>query len=89
MIYTYWNKFKPASSAEIYEGCTSAKLGCVDCKKGVGEAIADYFAPLREKRNELETQPAVIDEIIEAGNTRARTAAVATMEAVRESMKIG
>ncbi len=89
LIYTYWNKFKPETSDEIYEGCTSAQLGCVDCKARVGEAIADYLAPLREKRVALESDPATIDEIVRAGDEKARVAARETMTLVREAMNIG
>jgi tryptophanyl-tRNA synthetase len=89
LIYTYWNKFSPATSAEIYEGCTTAALGCVECKQRVGRAISDFLAPLREKRRELETRPGAVDAVIRAGDERARGAATATMERVREQMKIG
>jgi len=89
LIYTYWDKFKPEKSPEIYKGCTSAELGCVDCKAMVGDAIADYLAPLREKRADLEAHPERIDAIIEDGDSRARSRAEETMTMVRESMHIG
>ena len=89
LIYTYWEKFAPGKTAEIYEGCTSAKLGCVECKRMAGEAIAEYLAPLRAKRAELESAPGAVDDVIRDGDDRARRAAIATMEAVREGMHIG
>ncbi len=89
LIFTYWQKFKPESADEIYEGCTTAKLGCVECKSRVGQAIADYLAPLREKRKALEVTPRAVDDVIAAGDAKARAAAVATMNEVRERMHIG
>ena len=89
LIYTYWNKFAPERSKEIYQGCTTAALGCVDCKRMVGEAIAAHLAPLREKRRALESRPGAVDEIVRDGDGRAREAAVATMSLVREKMHIG
>jgi tryptophanyl-tRNA synthetase len=89
LIYTYWNKFKPEAAPEIYEGCTSATLGCVECKARVAVAVADYLAPLRERRSELERNPSTIDEIIRTGDEKARARAVETMEDVREKMHIG
>jgi tryptophanyl-tRNA synthetase len=89
LIYTYWNKFAPQRSAEIYEGCTTAKLGCVECKKMVGQAIADHLAPLREKRRALEARPGAVAEIISEGDGKARRAAVETMGLVRERMHVG
>jgi len=89
LIYTYWNKFAPALTDEIYQGCTSAGLGCVDCKKRAGEAIAEYLAPLREKRAGLESKPQTVDEIVAEGDHKAREMAVTTMAMVREKMHIG
>jgi len=89
LIYTYWKKFAPERAPEIYEGCTTAKLGCVDCKRMAGEAIAAYLAPLREKRAALESTPDAVDAIIREGDERARRAAHDTMTQVREKMHIG
>jgi tryptophanyl-tRNA synthetase len=89
LIYTYWQKFAPEKTKEIYEGCTSAALGCVDCKRGVGEEIARFLSPLREKRAALESQPGAVEEIVAAGDEKARARAVETMEMVREKMNIG
>ena len=89
LIYTYWQKFAPGKTAEVHAGCTSARLGCVDCKAGVGAAIADYLAPLREKRAALEATPGAIEDIVAAGDEKARDRAVETMNTVREKMHIG
>lgn len=89
LIYTYWSKFAPERCAEIYEGCTSAKLGCVDCKKMVAAAIADHLAPLREKRHALESRAGAVEEIVADGNSRARAAAAETMRLVREGVHLG
>jgi tryptophanyl-tRNA synthetase len=89
VIYTYWNKFSPDDAPEIYEGCTSASLGCVDCKKKAGAAIAAYLAPLRQKRVVLEATPATVDEIVSEGDRKARERAVETMGIIRENMHIG
>jgi tryptophanyl-tRNA synthetase len=67
LIYTYWNKFAPETTPEIYEGCTSASLGCVDCKRRVGAAIAASLAPLREKRAGLEAKPGGVGELVAEG----------------------
>jgi tryptophanyl-tRNA synthetase len=89
LIYSYWKKFKPERHEEIHSACSAAKIGCVDCKQQVAEAIADFFKPLREKRNSLLEKPGEVDEIIHAGNESARERAVETMNMVREKMNIG
>lgn len=70
--------------AEIRSGCTSAALGCVDCKKILLQSLAVFLAPLHERRAVLERNPRRIQEILDAGNEKARKEAAVTMEAVRE-----
>ena len=89
LIYTYWQKFAPESMQEIHESCTSAAIGCVDCKLRIAETITAYLAPFHEKRRELEKHPETVDAIIEAGNTKARERAQETMSYVREKMQVG
>ncbi len=73
-----------ATRAEIRAGCTSASLGCVDCKKILLEGLAKFLAPLHERRAKLEANPNAVRDILEAGNAKARAAAVETMTKVRE-----
>ena len=90
LIYTYWQKFgSPEEAALTYEECTTAKRGCVDCKRGAGAAIAKFLAPLREKRATLQATPGAVEKIIADGDARARDAAQETMSLVREKMHIG
>lgn len=76
----------PVKQAEIREGCTSAKLGCVDCKKMFLESLARFLEPLHERRRELDADPERVRAILEDGNTRARSEARLTMEGVRDSI---
>lgn len=89
LIYTYWTKFAPEEAPTVYVECTTAKRGCVECKRGVGQAIAKFLAPLREKRAALEAKTGAVEEIIHDGDERAREAARETMSQVREKMHLG
>lgn len=75
-----------ATQAEIREGCTSACLGCVDCKKIFLESLGRFFEPLHERRRELDADPERVRAILEDGNARARVEAQRTMEGVRERL---
>lgn len=88
-IYAYWQKFAPAQAEVTAEDCRTARRGCVDCKRMLAEAASAHFAPLRERRSRYAAAPALVDEIIAAGCSRARQAARATMEQVRGAMGIG
>ncbi len=72
--------------AEIHRDCTSAGLGCTDCKGEMAQRLIEFFKPVMEKRRELLEKPAVVDEIIAAGNERARKVAAATMAEVRDTV---
>lgn len=89
LVYTYWQKFKPEKAPEIYQGCSSAGIGCVECKAGAAAAIIEYLAPLRERRREYEANPGRVDEIMHEGDDAARRRAEETMEQVRERIHIG
>ncbi len=73
---------------EIREGCTSASIGCVDCKKIFLESIENFLAPIHQKRSEILAIPNYIDDVLSTGNNKARTAAAETMRLVRDAMKI-
>ncbi len=72
--------------AQIRQGCTSAQLGCVDCKKIFLKNLDTFLEPLQERRNAVEARPGAVEEILERGNARAREFAEQTMELAREKM---
>ena len=72
-----------AARAEIRQGCATASLGCVDCKKILLQGIARFIEPLHERRAVLEANPKQVRDILEAGNAKARKEAARTMENVR------
>lgn len=89
LVYTYHRKFNPEQTNEIREGCTSGSLGCFDCKMKISNSISEFFAPLREKRAELEKNKNGVLDVLMDGEKKARLIAQQTMNEVRSSMKIG
>ncbi len=89
LVFTYHQKFNPQEVKEIETGCRSGVLGCVECKTKCAERISSFFAPIREKRKELESKPDLIKEILIDGETRAKKVAQATMQEVHEKMMFG
>lgn len=73
-----------ARREEIYEGCTHATIGCVDCKKVLCESFTAHTAPIRERAAALKADPSDVLEVLDQGNRKARVEARATMEIVRE-----
>lgn len=68
------------------EGCRSAGIGCLDCKKPVIDAILAEQKPLRERGKDYEENPELVRSIIEEGCEQARDAARDTLEEVRRVM---
>ncbi len=74
------------TKAWVREGCTSAGIGCLDCKRPVIEAVLAEQAPIRERAEEYLKDPDSVRSIIQEGCERARDVACETMEEVRQAM---
>ena len=70
----------------VKQGCTTAGIGCLDCKQPVIDAILREQQPWRERAEAYLTNPKQIHWIVEMGTERARTVARQTMKDVREAM---
>ena len=70
----------------VRTGCTTAGIGCIECKSAMAENLIKWIAPIRERRVEYEQHPARVLEIIDNGSNRARTVAQGTMHRVREAV---
>ncbi len=88
-VFTYHQKFNPDEVDEIRRDCESGALGCVACKQNCAQKIADYFAPMREKRAYYEQHPNDVYDILDTGIKKARTVARNTMEEVHNAMQMG
>jgi tryptophanyl-tRNA synthetase len=76
----------PAEVAEVAEGCRTAGIGCVDCKKILIKNVVSRLKPIREKRLELEQDVAKVKEMLRVETAKARAVAVDTLAEVRETI---
>jgi len=60
-----------------------------DFKVAVGEAVADYLAPVRERYGDLRADEGVLEGMLAQGAERARAIASGTLADVRERMGVG
>jgi tryptophanyl-tRNA synthetase len=70
----------------VVEGCTQARIGCLECKQPVIDAILRQQQPWRERAEPFLSEPKKIHWIVEMGTERARTVARQTMHDVRDAM---
>lgn len=73
---------------QVNTECRAADIGCVECKKMMAKALNVALDPIREKRNYYESNPALVDEVIQKGDAKARKVAQDTMTEVRAAIGI-
>jgi len=85
-----WNLHQVYSDATVrewvWQGCTTAGIGCLECKQPVIDAINAELAPIRERAARYEEEPALVRNIIQDGCEKASDLASDTMRDVRDAM---
>ena len=76
----------PEDNAWVREGCTTAGIGCADCKAKLGDNLNAHFASYVEKRAALLANPKRVSEVLEQGATRAREIAQRTIKDVHKKL---
>ena len=85
-----WHKLfsaeEPGRLEWARQGCTTAGIGCIECKAAMAENLIKWIAPVRERRVKWENDPKGVLEILDEGSRKARAVAQGTMERVREAV---
>jgi len=70
------------------EGCRTASIGCIECKSWVADAIIETIAPIRDRRDDLERRPSVVNDVLANGKDRAAKRANETLAEAKHAMGI-
>jgi tryptophanyl-tRNA synthetase len=85
-----WQLHQVYSNDEIKSwveiGCKEAKIGCIECKQPVIEAINKDLKPIQERASHYIEDPDLVKNIVAEGCEKARKLARETMREVREAM---
>jgi tryptophanyl-tRNA synthetase len=85
-----WQLHEIFSSQEtrdfVQQGCRSAGIGCLDCKKPVIDAIVTELTPINDRAKQYEDNPDLVRSIIIEGSEKARDTARDTLQDVRQAM---
>jgi tryptophanyl-tRNA synthetase len=85
-----WQLHQVYSTIEVKEyvqqGCRSASIGCIDCKKHIVDSVLEEQKPIFERARQYEENPDLVKSIIAEGNEKARDAARDTLDEVRQVM---
>jgi tryptophanyl-tRNA synthetase len=86
-VWQFHQVYSDAATKDwVVQGCTSAGIGCLDCKQPVIDAIIREQTPWRERAESYLANPKQVHWIVEMGTERARTVARQTMKDVRSAM---
>jgi tryptophanyl-tRNA synthetase len=86
-VWQFHKVYTDADTREwAWHGCTTAGIGCLDCKQPVIDAIVKEQQPWRERAEPYVANPKHVHWIVEVGTERARSVARATMKDVRTAM---
>lgn len=70
----------------VQQGCTTAGIGCLECKKVLSDNIIEEQQPIHERAKEYKSNPRLVKDIVREGCEAARDIAKDTLEEVREVM---
>lgn len=74
----------PEETQWVMEGCTQAKIGCIDCKKLLLKHMVERLSPIWERYYKITEDD--VNETLENGNAKASSIAKRTMEEVRNAI---
>jgi tryptophanyl-tRNA synthetase len=84
-IFTMHKAFSPQEDIDwAAEGCRTAGIGCVDCKKRVAENMLQELEPIQQRYQDLVDNPDRLQAVMQDGAARSREIARATIQEVRE-----
>jgi len=72
----------------VQQSCTTASIGCLECKAPIIEAVLVELAPIRERAKEYEDDRSLVRNLINEGNEKAREVARETITEVRQVMNL-
>jgi tryptophanyl-tRNA synthetase len=70
----------------VREGCTTAGIGCLECKQPLIDAVLNELAPIQERAAEFEKDPQMVRTILQEGAEEAREIASQTLDEVRDAI---
>jgi tryptophanyl-tRNA synthetase len=87
-VFIYHDTFNPDTDevGDLKERYRQGKVGDVEVKRKLAQAINEFLEPMRERRVQYESRPGLVDDILIEGIRSVRGTAQETMEMVYEAM---
>ncbi len=88
-IFTMHQAFsKPDQISLVDQGCRTAGIGCIECKKILYGNMIEEIGPIQERVKKMNERPKDVFEILESGATRCKAIAEQVMDEVRTKMGV-
>ena len=83
-----WHKLFSPKEVQDWSahGCRTAGIGCIECKAAMADHLIKWIEPIRQRRQDFESDPQQVLEYLDTGSKRARLVAQQTMDRVREAV---
>jgi tryptophanyl-tRNA synthetase len=86
-VYDWHKLFSPPATLNwAAQGCRTAAIGCIDCKRAMSDNLIKWIAPIRERRLHYQDKEKLVRRIIQEGSAQARVIAQETMMQVRDAV---
>ena len=85
-VYSLHRVFSPGQVDQIYTDCTTAGIGCVDCKKILARNLNAHLEPFRAQRAGLAAQPNLVDDVLQDGARKATAIAAQVLAEVKDAV---
>ncbi len=85
-VFAMHKVFSEDQVPEIESSCRAGTIGCVACKKNLATSMVGVMEPIHARKVELEANPGRVEEILRAGEEKARIVAEQTLVEVRAAM---
>ena len=87
-VFTYHDAFNKNKKEveELKERYKKGAVGDVEVKQKLNNALNEFLAPIREKRNKFESNSGLVEEILNKGAKKTQTEAKETLRLVKKAM---
>ena len=88
IVYAFQKVFNEEEAPKIEGLCRAGEIGCVQCKKCLGEKMNTLLADIHTRRAELEKKPEYIKEVLDNGAKKAQAIASENMAEIKKAMNV-
>lgn len=87
-VFAFHKIYSAQKIEEIKKTCQAGQIGCVECKKNLGQVLVESLGPIHQKRRYYEKNLKEVEKILAMGARKAQARARATLLEVKKAMNL-